>query len=112
MWVSAKLLDLFSIGKDTVDVLRRELSTITVERDLLKQQLLVAQNNFEWSRTKVNSLEMERTALMEKAYNIKLPTPQIMKQPTLDPTFDPKNFSFTDIGEEMSKQLGLPSYDN
>lgn len=111
MWVSAKLLDLFSIGKDTVDVLRRELSIITVERDLLKQQLLVAQNNFEWSRTKVNSLEMERTALMEVAYKIKLPTPQIMKVPTVDPTYDPKNFSFEDIGNDMSKIVGLPIYE-
>lgn len=111
MWVSSKLVDLFSIGKDTVDSLRKELEVIRVERDILKQQVLVAQNNFEWSRSKVNSLEMERTALMEKAYNIKLPTPQILKQPVVDPTFDPANFSFSDVGEQMAKQLGLPSYD-
>lgn len=112
MWVSSKLLDLFSIGKETVDGLRQELSLAKSELESLKDKCRTLQINGDWFRMKVNSLEMERTALMEKAYQIKLPTPQIMKQPTVDPTYDPKNFGFGDVGDEIAKTLGLPSYDN
>lgn len=111
MFVSAKIFDWLKLSKDYVDEMKADLIQAKAELLALQDKCRTLQINADWFRMKVNTLEMTNTALMEKAYNIKLPTPQIMKQPTLDPTFDPKNFSFTDVGEEMAKQLGLPSYE-
>lgn len=111
MWVSSKIFDWLRISKDYVDGLSEELKVTRAELNSLQDKYRVMQINSDWFRMKVNQLEMEKTALLELAYKIKLPTPQLMKQPTPDPTFDPKNFSFADVGEEMAKQLGLPSYD-
>lgn len=79
MWLSEKLSNLLSLNVDAARACREELSAVRAERDLLKVQLAVAQNNFEWTRSRCNSLELERAGLMEKAYNIKLPAPEIVR---------------------------------
>lgn len=112
MWISDRLLDFFKISQTSFNDLREELAALKAERDVLTHQLTVAQTNFDWLRVKVNQLELEKTALMEKAYNIKLPVPEILRAPQIDPTFDPKHFDFNDMGDKLAKQYGLPSYDN
>lgn len=111
MWVPKAVLDWFHISKDSVDALREELASIRTERDMLFKELTKSQIMGDWMRMKVNQLEFEKTALMEKAYGIKIPAPEIARQPTPDPTFDPKNFSFEDVGESLARTLGLPKYD-
>jgi hypothetical protein len=110
MWLSKSLVSLVEISKDTVNSLRIELAAVSAERRLLTEQLHKAEITSDWLRMKVNQLEYERAALMEKAYNIHIPTPEIARQPTIDPTFDPKNFSFEDVGEVAAKTLGLPTF--
>lgn len=110
MWVSDKLLDFFKISQIAFDGLHTELASACMERDLLRTELTKAQITSDWLRIKVNQLEYQNTALLEKAYGIKLPTPEITRQPIVDPAFDPTNFSFEDVGDSMAKKLGLPSY--
>lgn len=109
MWVSSKFSNWFQVSKDAVDELKQELASVKAERDLLKTQLLVTQNNFEWVRNQINTLQFEKTALIERAYNIKLPAPEITRQPTRDEIA--KDFSFDDIGDDLAKKFGLPTYD-
>lgn len=108
MWLSPKIFSILEVAKDSADSIRTELAVLKVERDLLKSQLLVSQTNFDWLRVKVNQLEYEKTALIQKAYNITLPSPEIVRQPLADSAFDPKSFSFEDVGDTLAKKLGLP----
>lgn len=113
MWIPAQLLDWLHVSKDAVASLREEVARLTTERDALRSQVITTQANFEWVRTRVNALEVERSGLIEKAYGIKLPTPEVMRSPTVDPALDPRNLGlFDDIGESLARKLGLPSYDN
>ena len=113
MWVPKGVIDWFHISKESVDSLRTELAAVRAERDSLKTQLAVTQTNFDWLRMKINQLEFERTGLIERAYDIKLPAPEIVRQPAVDPTFDPRMFTgFDDVGESVAKKLGLPIYEN
>lgn len=114
MWIPSQMLDWLHVSKETVAALREEVARLTTERDTLKSQVITTQANFEWVRTRVNELEVANKGLIEKAYGIKLPTPEIMRTtPTVDPSLDPRNLGlFDDIGESLAKKLGLPSYDN
>lgn len=113
MFVSDKVVGLFQIAKDTVDSLREELAALRAESGALKAELAAAKINNDWMRIKVNQLEMERTALLEKAYNIRIPAPEILRPtPPLDPSYDPRNFSFADLGDEQAAKFGYPRYDD
>jgi hypothetical protein len=111
MFISDKLVSLLEIGKETVSTLREEASALRVEVAVLREQLSKAQIMQDWLRVKVNQLELQNGALLEKAYNIKVTVPEIAKRLTIDPTFDPKNFSFDDVGNELARKIGLPTYD-
>lgn len=110
MWVPKEVADWFQISKDSVDTLRTELATLKVERDVLKDQLRGAQINSDWLRMQVNSLQMERAGLMEKAYNIRVPIPELARTTSLQSPISIEDFSFTDIGDEAARKLGLPLY--
>lgn len=111
MWIPRPVIDLFGVSADLVKALQSDLAVSRAECDLLKQQLLVTQNNFEWIRTKVNQLELERAQLLAKSYGVAVPAPQIERRVQVDPALDPRNFSFDDIGDEAAKRVGLPTYD-
>lgn len=105
MWVPKPLVDILGFVKE-------DLSALRAENTLLRQQLIVAQTNFDWLRVKMNDLEFQNKALLEKAYNIKVPAPEIVKStPHLDPSYDPHNFSFEDMGENLARIVGQPSHD-
>lgn len=114
MFVPKIVVEWFGLNAELVRNLQSELAVARAERDALKVQLSVAQNNFEWARQKLNMLEVERNGLMERAYNIKLPIPEIVRVPSFDP--NAKSFNFEDMGEKLAKTLGYPShagpYDN
>ena len=108
MWVPKEVADWFKISKDSVDALREELAAVKAERDLLKSQLQATQINLDWIRVQVNTLQLERAVLMEKAYKIQVPVPEVRRAMPAD--FPMQHFSFEDVGDETAKQLGLPIY--
>lgn len=110
MWVPSAVVDWFHISKQAVDSLREDLAAIRAERDMLKVQLATSQNHFDWLRIRINALETERAQLIEKAYGIKVPIPELVRPPTspLDLNAD----LFSDIGEDAAKSLGMPLYGN
>lgn len=100
------------VAKEAMQQLREELSAVRAERDLLKTELLSAKINSDWLRVKVNDLEFQNKGLIEKAYQIKLPVPEIVATPAVHNPF--KSFDsfspFEDMGDEMAAKLGLPTY--
>ena len=110
MWIPSKVFDLFRISKESVEDLREDLAAVRAERDLLRVQLATSQNHFDWLRTRINVLEAERAQLIEKAYGIKVPVPEIVRTPTSP--MELNSDIFTDMGDENAKALGLPFYSN
>lgn len=111
MWVPRGLLELFSISKETVSSLREELASTRAERDNLKDQLRVSLINSDWLRVQFNTLQLEKTALTEKAYGIKLPAPEIVRTPVIGEGSKVNEALFEDMGEKLAKQFGFPIYD-
>ena len=122
MWINSQVVSWFtslkndadshaSLSRDAMASLREDLAAVRSERDALKLQAAVNQTHMDWFRTKINQLEMERAGLIERAYQIKLPSvPELVR--TSNPNFDPNQFSvsFDDMGDELAKKLGLPVY--
>lgn len=105
MWIPAKLLDFLAFSKE-------DLIAIRTERDILKDKLTSANILSDWLRMRVNCLEMERVALLEKAYGVKLPAPEIARTPVLGQPHHPEEFSFegipfTDEGDKLAAKYGL-----
>lgn len=110
MFVPKAILDYFGVNAELVRNMQADLAVARAEAALLKSQLAVEQNKFDWLRMKVNGLEMENKALIEKAYSIKLPVPEILRVQNVD--LDKQNFSFQDIGDDLAKKFGLPIYED
>ena len=110
MWVPKAVAEWFQISKQAVDELRTDLAVVRAERDFYKTQALASQANFDWARVRVNTLELERAALIEKAYGLKVPVPEITRAPVTKE--DLNQFSFDDMGDDAAKRLGLPIYGN
>jgi len=111
MWVPHALVDLFTLTRDAVDSTKQELAVVKAERDLLQRQLTSTQINFDWIKMQINTLQYERTALLEKAYGIKIPAPEIVRAPVLSGESTLQEFSFDDIGDKLAKQYGFPIHD-
>lgn len=109
MWIPARLLDWLHVSKDTVSALREDLASVRTERDSLKQQVLVAQNNFDWVKQRVFQLEVERGQLLERAYGIKTVVPEVVRKSAVEPLRIDANL-FEDVGEDVARELGLPAY--
>ncbi len=116
MWIPSKIVSyLEQIANATqanaasaqvaISALQTKLTVAETELQSLRTELHSAKINADWLRVKVNALEMERAGLLEKAYDIKLPVPEIVRTPSKGGPFE--NFSFDDVGDEMAKQLGL-----
>lgn len=98
------------VAKQALSNLSEELAAVRADRDALKLQLSTAQNHFDWLRVRVNVLEVERAQLVEKAYGIRVPVPEVVRTPVVGPDFNSDIFS--DIGDTVAKQFGLPTYDS
>ena len=110
MFVPKLVLEYFGVNAELVRNLQSDLAVARAERDLLKQELLSYKVNADWLRVKVNDLELQNKALLQKAYNISVPVPQIQHDSHLMDSL-PNNFSpFEDMGDAMAAKLGLPVY--
>lgn len=107
MWVSAKFYDLLQLSKDTATSQREDLALLRAERDLLRDQLAKADIFNDWLRVQINSLQFERTGLIEKAYGIRVPTPEITKAPSTRDETALSQFGFDHIDDDMAKKLGI-----
>ena|ERR1039458_4308405 len=110
MWVPEKFRSWFEVSKEAVDAQREELAAVRADRDTLKLQLAVSQNNFDWLRLRVNTLEVERAQLIQKAYGFSTPIPEVVRSP-VNP-IDLNSTLFEDVGSKMAKELGFPDYDS
>ena len=111
MWVSDRLFGFFQIAQESFLDLKERNAKLEAELTATKSELAHVNSHFGWLTTRVNSLEIERAALLKAAYNVNVPAPEIAKEPYIDPTFNPKEFSFFDMGDDMAKKLGMPVYD-
>ena len=96
------------VAKFAIADLREELSAVRAERDSLKLQNSISQNHFDWLRVRTNQLEVERAQLLEKAYGIKTPVPEIVRTSVAPIVFN--SALFEDVGEKTARELGLPVY--
>ena len=110
MWVSDRLFGFFQIAQESFLDLKERNAKLEAELTAVKSELAHVNSHFGWLTTRVNSLELERAALLRGAYNINVPAPEIAREPYIDPTFNPKEFSFDDIGDTLAKKLGYPVY--
>jgi hypothetical protein len=109
MWVPEKFRSWFEVSKEAVESQREELAAVRADRDALKLQLAVSQNNFDWLRLRVNTLEVERAQLIQKAYGFSTPIPEVVRSP-VNPV-DLNADLFSDMGEKSAKEHGFPTYD-
>ncbi len=100
-----------TVKLDESSKLREENAALRAERDILKHQLSTSQFQMDWFRSQINALQFERAALLDKAYGIKAPVPELVKAAPRLPEMKPEDFSFDDVGDEIAKHLGLPIYD-
>ena len=108
MWLPNKAFELFEVSKDSVGSMREELSAIRTENAMLKSQLLTTEANFKWLTTRVNALEVERAQLIQRAYNIAVPVPEIVR-PAANP-LELNSALFEDLGDKLAREMGLPVY--
>ena len=80
MWLSPKIFSVLEVAKERVDSQREELAAVRVERDSLRTQLATLQTNFDWIRMQINQLQVENKALMERAYGVRVPVPELVRK--------------------------------
>lgn len=110
MWVPKSVIEWFNISQGTVNALREENAALRAENLSVSKELTSTKINLDWLRVQFNQLQLERTALLEKAYNIKVPTPELVARSKAPASLE--DFSYEDMGDEMAKRLGLPTYDS
>lgn len=111
MWIPKSIVDwITSVKLDEAPKLREENAALRAERDILKHQLSTSQFQLDWMRGQINTLQLERSALMSKAYDIRVPAPELVKYSALPQGPKPEDFSFDDVGDEIARQMGLPVY--
>lgn len=59
-----------------------------------------------------NQLQAENKALMEKAYNIRVPVPELVRSMAKAQELGLDAFSLEDMGDDMARKLGFPVYDD
>lgn len=110
MFVSDKVVGLFQLSKDYVDEMKAELAKVKVERDAAVLELATTKANFSWATSQINDLQFQNKALMEKAYGVRVPVPEIVR-PRNTPLEAAQDI-FNDMGDDMAKKLGLPTFSN
>jgi len=110
MFVPKVVLEYLGVSADLVHNLQADLAVARAERDLLKNELISTKISADWLRVKVNSLELEKAGLMEKAFQIRLPVPEIQRESSMINSPFNNMSPFEDMGDAMAEKLGLPTY--
>jgi len=108
MWVPEKVISLIGFVKDSVDKLREDNAILKSENASLRGELLTTKANFDWLRVRVNALEVERAALLEKVSGVRIPVPEVVRHIPTEQLIN--QFTFEDVGDDVAKKLGLPVY--
>lgn len=95
------------IAKQALSDLREELAAIRAERDALKAELTAARINGDWLRLQFNQIQAENKALLERAYGIRVPVPELVSK--TEKSFNLQDL-FGDVGDEEASRIGLPVY--
>lgn len=110
MWVSRAVKEWFHISRQAYEDLKVKNAALEAELTALRYEKQRADLHFDWLRMKVNELELMNKALIQQAYGIALPAPELTRQaPVADPL---QHFSFDDVGDEVAKKLGLNIFDS
>ena len=112
MFVPKALVELFQIGRATVDELKINLAIEQAKNQILERELTAVKMTSDWLRMQFNQIQFERTALIEKIYGIKLPAPEIVRTPVVGQSTQQDEFSFDDIGDTEARKLGYATYDD
>ena len=107
-FIQRAAFDLFRISKDTLDAQREELASLRATNAGLTTQLAAALANFEWTRMRLNAVEVERAMLLDKVYHIQPPVPEIVRLPAA--SMDLGSDIFEDVGDDNAKLLGYPTW--
>ena len=118
MWISDRVADWVSdlkkdadiqadVAKQALSDLKEELATTRTERDVLRNQLATLQTNFDWLRMNWNQIQAENKALLERAYGIRVPVPELVNRS--DSQFKLQDL-FSDVGDEEASRIGFPLY--
>ena len=107
MWLSPKVFSILEVAKSSVDSLREENSALRAEGVALRAELTAAKINSDWLRMHYNQLQHENKALLEKAYNVRVPIPSLVAKN--DTHFNLQDL-FNDVGDEQATALGMPRY--
>lgn len=105
MWISSKAFEWFGLSRDIVADYKEQVALLRQERDSLKGENARLAVINDWMRLQVNQLQFERAALLEKAYSIRVPAPEITRP--REPDFKLDTAQFEDVGDEAAAQLGL-----
>lgn len=110
MWLPKSVFALFAFGSDQ----RIELAALKVERDALVRENAELRANFRWMTLQVNQLQLERQALLEKVYNVRVAAPQVLTQPNTVPDFNESIFEDLDELALSKRQVStdLPKWGN
>lgn len=103
MFIPTKVLDLFKFNLDEQQAIREQLAVANAKVAELERSLAHSRTSFDWLSQRVNDLEYQNKALLEKAYNIRVPAPQINR--TVAPPIDLREFGFTDVGDALAAKF-------
>lgn len=91
-----------------------ENAALRAENVLLRTQLAVSQNNFEWARIRLNQVEDERSSLFYRVAGVTIPAPRIERsgqqsmaetKPLIEELMS--KISFNDMGDDEARRQGV-----
>ena len=119
MWISSQVIDYLKERQTKSDCDNATFQTLLIEAikensklhaetEALKLQVATTNNHFDWLRQRVNSLEVERAQLIQKAYGFVTPVPEIIRQTPLAPDLAAAISSqlFEHVDDEMANKVG------
>lgn len=108
MWIPKSVVSWLDVSLTTVNALKERVAVLETQNATLERELTASRINNDWFRVKINDLEATNKALLEKAYDIRLPVPQILRAtPPVNNPYKLPEALFEHIDDDTAKQLGL-----